>query len=114
MGRSVQFVYMHNAKHNPLGLYGHAMLLSLPPVLLVWAILTFTISIIAFVVQGITITDIDWNGAAWTVVGVFVLIFVAVIVGLYTLSHFWSFRSVRSFLSYIGCRREQAAIKSMA
>lgn len=44
---------MHNAQHSYLGLYGHAILLSLPPTLLVWAILMFAIPVVAFVLHGI-------------------------------------------------------------
>ncbi|KAF8974342.1 hypothetical protein BDZ97DRAFT_1911538 [Flammula alnicola] len=44
------FTYMHNVQHSFLGLYGHAILLSLPPTLLVWAILLFTLSVIVFLV----------------------------------------------------------------
>jgi membrane protein YdbS with pleckstrin-like domain len=83
---------MHNAQHNYLGLYGHAMLLSLPPVLLVWAILTFTISIVAYAVQGITGVNALHPASAWVIVGVFIILLVAVIAALYTFSIIWKFQ----------------------
>ncbi|KAI0832557.1 hypothetical protein BC628DRAFT_1414846 [Trametes gibbosa] len=45
------FSYLHNARNNALGLSGHALLLSLPPVLLVWSIVGFTAATLAYAMQ---------------------------------------------------------------
>lgn len=83
---------MHNAQHGYLGLYGHAMLLSLPPVLLVWAIVTFTMSIVAYTLQGFINLDTLASAPAWTILGIFFVLLVAVIGALYTLSIIWKFQ----------------------
>lgn len=87
-----QFTYMHNVQHSYLGLHGHAMLLSLPPVLLVWAIVAFAISIVAYTVQGLTNVDSLHLVSAWTVLGVFAILLVAVTAALYTFSIIWKFQ----------------------
>ncbi|KAF8914055.1 hypothetical protein CPB84DRAFT_1840809 [Gymnopilus junonius] len=84
------FTYMHNVQHNYFGFYGHAVLLSLPPTLLVWAILTFAISILVSILH-------NPNGAAWakistwSVLAIFIILFLAVILALYTFSIIWRF-----------------------
>ncbi|KAF8076254.1 hypothetical protein FPV67DRAFT_1470975 [Lyophyllum atratum] len=83
---------MHNAQHNWLGLYGHAMLLSLPPVLLVWAILTFTVSIVAYAVQGITGVNTLRLSSAWVILGTFTVLLAVVMAALYTFSIIWKFQ----------------------
>jgi len=91
-----QFSYMHNAQHNHLGFEGHAMLLSLPPVLLVWAIVAFSAAIIAYALQNATTLD-GVNGApAWIVLAVFILMFMIVSIGLYTFSTIWKWQSPTS------------------
>lgn len=96
---SYQFTYMYNAKHSSwLGLHGHAMLLSLPPVLLVWAILTFTISIIFYTTQGITNHDILDGVSAWIIISFFIVIMISVIVALYTFSIIWKFQRRTSWI----------------
>ncbi|KAF9469012.1 hypothetical protein BDZ94DRAFT_1208240 [Collybia nuda] len=86
------FAYMHNAQHGYLGLYGHAMLLSLPPVLLVWAIVAFTASIVAYTMQGLVNFETLTSVPVWTVLGVFLVLLVAVIGALYTFSIIWKFQ----------------------
>jgi hypothetical protein len=83
-----KFSYMHNVEHS-LGLQVHAMLLSLPPVLLVWAIVAFTASIIAYSLQGLGNRGQD-PATAWAVVGIFVLILFAVSTLLYSFSVIWT------------------------
>ncbi|KAJ7591136.1 hypothetical protein C8J56DRAFT_934769 [Mycena floridula] len=78
---SDSFTYMRNVQHSYLGYHGHALLLSLPPVLLVWAIITFTVSVICYTVQGIATLD-----------PIQTLVCAAVVAALYTLSIIWSFR----------------------
>ncbi|KAJ8595291.1 hypothetical protein M405DRAFT_929576 [Rhizopogon salebrosus TDB-379] len=85
---SASFSYMHNVEHS-LGLQVHATLLSLPPVLLVWAIVAFTASIIAYSLQGLGNSSQD-PATAWAVVGIFVLILFAVSTLLYSFSVIWT------------------------
>lgn len=87
---------MHNAQHNPLGFEGHAMLLSLPPVLLVWAIVSFAAAIIAYALQNLGTLNSTGGAPAWVVFGVFVLILGSVSMGLYTFSIIWKWQSPKS------------------
>lgn len=87
---------MHNAKHNPLGFEGHAMLLSLPPVLLIWAIVAFSAAIIAYALQNVSSLDATQIASAWVVVVSFVVILVFVSMGLYTFSIIWKWQSPTS------------------
>ncbi|KAF4600669.1 hypothetical protein EYR38_005312 [Pleurotus pulmonarius] len=101
------FMYMHNINQGPLGLHGHAMFLSLPPVLLIWGIVAFTTSLIVYTLQGL-IGPLreemnDGNGATqitmtsgWIVIAILVVILVTVLGGLYTFSVIWKFRSPKS------------------
>jgi len=86
------FTYMHNAQRNYLGLHGHAMLLSLPAVLLVWAIITFMVSMVAYAVQGFTGVDTLHSSSAWVILGIFIILLAAVIAALYTFSIIWKFK----------------------
>jgi hypothetical protein len=87
---------MHNAQHNPLGFEGHAMLLSLPPVLLVWAIVAFSAAIVAYALQPVHKPGGIEAPPAWIVLAVFVLILVLVSMGLYTFSIIWKWQSPTS------------------
>ena len=87
---------MHNAQHNPLGFEGHAMLLSLPPVLLVWAIVAFSAAIIAYTLENVDNVDGIGNAPAWIVISVFALILISVSMGLYTFSSIWRWQSPTS------------------
>jgi hypothetical protein len=94
MSTADSFVYIHNVQHSYLGLYGHTILLSLPPALLVWAILMFSVSVVVFVLHGI---GTDGGGAwtkisTWSVLAVFVVLMLGVILALYTLSIIWKFQ----------------------
>lgn len=71
------------------------MLLSIPPVLLVWAILTFTICLVAYTMQGITDSAVLDHVSSWAVLAVFFLIFLTVGAALHTFSVIWKFQ-VRS------------------
>lgn len=93
----LQFMYMHNVQHSPLGFEGHAMLLSLPPVLLVWAIIAFSTSIIAYALQGISSLNSIAGTPAWVVLGLFILILALVGIGLRTFSSIWKFQSPSRF-----------------
>ncbi|PSR71799.1 hypothetical protein PHLCEN_2v12300 [Hermanssonia centrifuga] len=83
--------YIHNARTSILGLPGHALLLSLPPVFLVWSVLTFAAAVIVYTLQ----TPV--NGAGTTVIIAFfaVMLFLLVI-GLYTFSHIWTWKGKRA------------------
>ncbi|KAJ6599194.1 hypothetical protein DFH09DRAFT_1130389 [Mycena vulgaris] len=87
------FTYMYNAQHNYLGYHGHAMLLSLPPVLLVWAVVTFTGAIVAYAMQhaGESVKSPD-GLSAWIVLCLFLVFLVTVFAALYTFSGLWSFQ----------------------
>ncbi|KAJ3573342.1 hypothetical protein NP233_g2497 [Leucocoprinus birnbaumii] len=63
------FTYLHNVKHSYFGFLGHAIMLSLPAVLLVWAILTFTVALVAFVMQlGLkSSSDVLTQVSAWAI-----------------------------------------------
>jgi len=82
------FTYMYNAQHSILGYHGHAMLLSLPPVLLVWAVVTFTGSILAYAMQDASGTTSQLS--AWLVFSIFLVILLLVFAALYTFSSLWS------------------------
>jgi len=86
-----QFTYLHNAHHGVFGSHGHAMILSLPPVLLVWGIIAFAIGFIAYTVQdlmGVSGTG-RWD-AAWVALAVSLLVLIVVALGLYTFARMWS------------------------
>jgi len=89
------FTYMYNAQHNYLGYHGHAMLLSLPPVLLVWGVVTFTGSILAYAMQ-----DVHGTITVWLVFSVFLVFLILVMAALYTFSGLWSFQR-RTRLAWI-------------
>ncbi|RDX53955.1 hypothetical protein OH76DRAFT_1479712 [Lentinus brumalis] len=85
------FSYLHNARNNPFGLSEHAILLSLPPVLLVWSIIAFTASVLAYALQDI----LRWPTLVpqWIVLTSFVIVLVGVMIGVYTFSTIWSWQS---------------------
>jgi hypothetical protein len=91
------------------------MLLSLPPVLLVWAILFFAVGIIAYAVQGISSTDVVDRSAAWVVLFMVFLIFMMVGAGIYTLGIIWKFQSRHSWLlGVLKSWRNRRATKEVA
>ncbi|CCM04849.1 uncharacterized protein FIBRA_07042 [Fibroporia radiculosa] len=86
---SLTFAYMHNARGRALGLPGHAILLSLPAVLLVWSLVGFTGAILAYALQNIasgTLVDVSWT---WFLVGVFLLVLLFVTIGIHSFSVMW-------------------------
>jgi hypothetical protein len=83
---------MRNTTINFLGFHGHAMLLSLPPVLLVWAIISFTISIFAYMVQHVGDDDIWDRTWTWTALGIFGLISIIVLSALHSFSVLWTYQ----------------------
>ncbi|KAJ4467536.1 hypothetical protein J3R30DRAFT_3307448 [Lentinula aciculospora] len=87
------FTYMRNAKHNLLGFYGHAMLLSLPPVLLVWAIIAFTISTLAYALDSLGGHDTGNRIVIGVILAIFVCILGTVIAALYTLTMIWTYQN---------------------
>ncbi|KAF8211266.1 hypothetical protein K438DRAFT_1807001 [Mycena galopus ATCC 62051] len=84
------FTYMYNAQHNYLGYHGFAIILSLPPVLLVWAVFTFSVSILAYAMQD-AIGSASDSLSAWMVFSLFLVFLVLVFAALYTFSGLWSF-----------------------
>ncbi|CAL1701448.1 unnamed protein product [Somion occarium] len=77
--------YIHNARNNPLGLPGHAVLLSLPPVFLVWSIISFAAGVVAYTVQHANAQ----SASIWTVVSFFAVFCLLLLVGLFTFSRIW-------------------------
>ncbi|KAJ7179253.1 hypothetical protein C8R46DRAFT_1073123 [Mycena filopes] len=86
------FTYMYNAQHNYLGYHGHAMILSLPPVLLVWAVVTFTASILAYAMQEADAPASPDRLSAWMVLSLFLVFLILVFAALYTFSGLWRFQ----------------------
>lgn len=82
---------MRNAQHNLFGFHGHAMLLSLPPVLLVWAIVGFTISTLAYALDSLGNHDTGDRIAISVIVVIFLCILATVIAALYTLTVIWTY-----------------------
>ncbi|PCH41288.1 hypothetical protein WOLCODRAFT_131819 [Wolfiporia cocos MD-104 SS10] len=95
------FAYIHNARSNILGLRGHAILLSLPAVLLVWSIVTFSVAIMAFALQTVTGGSQYDSASTWTIVGVFTLIAACVLVGVYVFSKMWTRRADSSLTNIL-------------
>ncbi|KAH9899739.1 hypothetical protein C8Q73DRAFT_833537 [Cubamyces lactineus] len=81
------FTYLHNARYSALGLSGHALLLSLPPVLLVWSLIAFTVAALAYALQDIS------QASTWIIFGLFVMMLLAVMAGVYTFSTIWQWQS---------------------
>ncbi|KAL1944290.1 hypothetical protein VTO73DRAFT_3475 [Trametes versicolor] len=105
------FSYLHNARNNALGLSGHALLLSLPPVLLVWSIAGFAASTLAYALQDTT------RATTWLLLGLFAVVLGAVMAGVYTFSTIWHWQSQDAWwagvFSWRGWRKkskEQAAV----
>jgi hypothetical protein len=67
------------------------MILSLPPVLLVWGIIAFAVSFIAYTAQGLMGDSGTgkWD-AAWVALTVSLLILTVVALGLYIFARMWS------------------------
>ncbi|THV08693.1 hypothetical protein K435DRAFT_772120 [Dendrothele bispora CBS 962.96] len=97
MKPSYSWNYMRNTSRNILGLHGHAMLLSLPPVLLVWAIISFTISIIAYMIQHVGDGDVWERIWTWLALVVFALISITVLAALHAFSVIWTFQASESW-----------------
>ncbi|KAI0375775.1 hypothetical protein BV20DRAFT_1008565 [Pilatotrama ljubarskyi] len=97
------FSYLHNARNNALGLSGHALLLSLPPVLLVWSIVGFAAAALAYALQDTT------HAATWVMFALFVIVLVAVMAGVYTFSTIWHWQSPKSWRrGLFGSRKSRA------
>ena len=87
---------MHNVQHQYLGLHGHAILLSLPPVLLVWAIVAFTVSVTAYTVDSLIQPHHLRSASAWITLSVLVVLLIAVLAALYIFSIIWKFQTSSS------------------
>lgn len=75
------------------GLHGHAIILSLPPVFLVWATVSFTAAIFLYTIQNIaTPTDGDAIETIWSVIcmAAFGMIVILVLLALYSLTVMWN------------------------
>ncbi|KAH9965722.1 hypothetical protein BC827DRAFT_760720 [Russula dissimulans] len=95
--QSQSYTYLHNAHHGVFGLIGHAMFLSLPPVLLVWGIIAFAIGFIAYTVQGLLGgTGTGERDGAWVALTISLLMLVVVLFGLYIFAGMWKNKRDRS------------------
>ncbi|ESK97552.1 hypothetical protein Moror_17552 [Moniliophthora roreri MCA 2997] len=84
------FTYMRNAHQHVLGLHGLAMLLSIPPVLLIWAVITFAVSVVSYTTQGIDEGDVLARSLTWITLGIFFVILGTVMTALHsTFSLVW-------------------------
>lgn len=87
---------MHNIQHSTFGIPGHAILLSLPPTLLVWSMVAFTVAIVAYIAQGAKSED-RWNRiSAATLLAVFGVLLLTVLLALYTFSIIWTLQRRRA------------------
>jgi len=96
--QSQSFTYLHNAHQGTFGLHGHAMVLSLPPVLLVWSIIAFAVGFIAYTAQdllGRSGTG-EWD-AALVALGISLLMLILVGLGLYAFASMWKNKRDRSW-----------------
>ncbi|KAH9045177.1 hypothetical protein EDB85DRAFT_2137274 [Lactarius pseudohatsudake] len=96
--QSQSFTYLHNAHQGILGLHGHAMVLSLPPVLLVWGIIAFAVGFIAYTAQGLMgPSDTGKWDAALVALGISLLMLMLVGLGLYAFASMWKNKRDRSW-----------------
>ena len=73
------------------------MILSFPPVLLVWGIVAFAIGFIAYTAQDLTgVSGTGRWDAAWVALTVSVLMLIVLALGLYTFARMWSTKRDRS------------------
>ncbi|KAF6762362.1 hypothetical protein DFP72DRAFT_878635 [Ephemerocybe angulata] len=90
------YTYMHNVQHSAFGIPGHAILLSLPPTLLVaHAIIGFTVALLAYVAQGATSPDQWGRISTAALLGIFAVLLSAVLLALYTFSIIWTLQRRR-------------------
>jgi hypothetical protein len=100
---------MNNVRQNAFGFYGHAVLLSLPAVLLVYALIAFAVSLAVYTVQGLQLLNRAADGVEhsgeeavwswWIVVGIVAVMVFAVGMALYTFSVIWNFKIKRKWLA---------------
>ncbi|KAI9513182.1 hypothetical protein F5148DRAFT_1156722 [Russula earlei] len=96
--QSESYTYLHNAHHGVFGPIGHAMFLSLPPVLLVWGIIAFAIGFIAYTVQGLLGISgtTGQRAAAWVALTISLFMLIVVGLGLYIFDGMWKPKRDRS------------------
>jgi len=96
--QSQSFTYLHNAHQGIFGLHGHAMVLSLPPVLLVWGIIAFAVGFIAYTAQDLVG---PWGTGQWdaalVALGISLLMLMLVGLGLYAFASMWKNKRDRSW-----------------
>ena len=81
---------MQNAHYGAFGLHGHAIFLSLPPVLLVWGIIAFAVGFIAYTAQGLVgVSGTGEREAAWISLSISFFMLIVVVLGLYTFASMW-------------------------
>lgn len=99
--QSQSFTYLHNAHQGTFGLHGHAMVLSLPPVLLVWSIIAFAVGFIAYTAQDLVGTSGtgEWD-AALVALGISLVMLILVGLGLYAFARTWKYKRDRSWKTW--------------
>ncbi|KAF9055033.1 hypothetical protein BDZ89DRAFT_1055656 [Hymenopellis radicata] len=90
--RTDSYAYMRNARHGWLGIYGHAMLLSLPAALLVWSIIAFMVSIMVYTVSDVASDSPLVRASSWISLALFLIIIVAVGFAVHSLSLMWTYQ----------------------
>jgi len=91
--------YMDNARRGIFSFYGHSILLSLPAALLVWAVLAFSLSLILYVMKGVSHGGTP-KITGWIILGVFIVLMAMVVLTLYTFSVIWKFQPRNSRFWY--------------
>lgn len=84
---------MNNAHRNFFGLPGHALFLSLPPVLLAWSLIGFTVAIVAYTLQPVTTNPTtDVASTAITLV-IFLLVLLCTTIAIHIFIRMWRWES---------------------
>ncbi|KZT65996.1 hypothetical protein DAEQUDRAFT_696245 [Daedalea quercina L-15889] len=87
------FAYMNNAHRNFFGLPGHALFLSLPPVLLVWSLVGLTIAIVAYALQPVTTSEVNDVASTSVTIVIFFLVMVCTGMAIYVFVKMWNWGS---------------------
>ncbi|EPT02768.1 hypothetical protein FOMPIDRAFT_1047503 [Fomitopsis schrenkii] len=87
------FAYMNNAHRNFFGLPGHALFLSLPPVLLAWSIIGFTVAIVAYTLQSVTASPTSDVASTSIALAIFLLVLLGTTIAIYIFIRMWRWES---------------------
>ena len=84
---------MNNAHRNFLGLPGHALFLSLPPVLLAWSLIGFTVAIVAYTLQPVTASPTTDVASTAITLAIFLLALLCTTIAIYIFISMWRWES---------------------